>query len=144
MGPLSHQASGLDSCSGIFGLLGLEDNKSHFFFMQEESAIRRNQSPLCMTSQTAEARKRLGRGLRCELGTACSPGEPLLSMCTCYQGFSVQGPEAELGSPTPHPPHLNGWAVQSLDGSLGVLRCPEGVLGWGFFFFPCPWSGGMD
>ena len=30
VGPLSHQASGLDSRSGILRLLRLKDNKSHF------------------------------------------------------------------------------------------------------------------
>jgi hypothetical protein len=103
--------------------------------MQEESAIRRNQNPFCMTSQIAEARKCLRRGLRCELGMACSPGEPLLSMCTCYRSFSERGPEAVPGSLTHTHSilmrswwHGLGWAVQPLDESLSVLRCPERVL----------------
>lgn len=59
--------------------------------------------PLCMTCQIAEARKCLGRGLRCEPGTAHSPKGTRPSMCACYRRFSERGPEASAGRP-PHPP----------------------------------------
>lgn len=57
--------------------------------------------PLCMTCQIAEARKRLGRGLRCEPGRARSPRGTRPSMCACYRGFSERGPEASAGRPPP-------------------------------------------
>lgn len=103
--------------------------------MQEEPAIRRNQSPFCMTSQIAEARKCLRRGLRCEPGRRARLGSPC---CQCVLVIGAFQREARkrcrVASPHTHSIlmrgwwHSLGWAVQPLDGSLSVLRCPERVL----------------
>lgn len=59
--------------------------------------------PLCMTCQTAEARKCLGRGLRCQPGTARSPWGARPSMRACYQAFQSEGRKRVCGIlPPPH------------------------------------------
>ena len=54
--------------------------------------------PLCMTCQTAEARKCLGRGLRCGLGTARWPWG---SRAVNVRLLSERGQEASAGRPPP-------------------------------------------
>lgn len=97
-GPSAHQASGLDSHAGI---RGQKDNKSYFSCKRSWTSGKIR--ALCMTCQTAEARKCLGRGLRCELGTARSPwGAPAVNV-RLLSGFSEREQEASAGVlPPPH------------------------------------------
>lgn len=95
--------------------------------------------PLCMTCQTAEARKCLGCGLRCERGTARSPWGTRPSMRACYQAFQSEGRKRVWAS-FPCRTAKESWrqglgrTVQPLDGSLGVLKCPQGIFGGSIVF----------
>lgn len=88
--------------------------------------------PLCMTCQTAEARKCLGRGLRCEPGAARSPWGTGRQCALVIGAFQSAG----SGRGRPPPPHgkdelvTRPWPRCPAPGrEPGVLRCPRRVFG---------------
>lgn len=104
--------------------------------------------PLCMTCQTAEARKCLGRGLRCEPGAARSPWGTRPSMRACYQAFQSEA-RKRVGGILPPPHGKGGLATGSWPDSPAPGQepgCPEMSSGhlWGIhrLFLACVWSGG--